>query len=308
MDFKFVSKSTKAKQPTYYQSFDKSLFRGKHDRSHYGNNMTLDQSYILPTISSVTGSPKNGNIDDVKTLLSFYKCTKDESWSGGKTSETIYEEDLFKKFNITGKINNSVSKQVSSYLHNDPIHKAKTIDVDDKEYNGVLTDDEKVKLKASGRIKVFDYHYNNPINALENLKINKSIHDNITSIVNDFSQSRNGGFSLAPINNRYLRKQKIKIRSLESDTPIAIKKLIEGEQPYNKGIVFKNKGSRTEFFGINTDIVGKYYSQHIDYPCSRSQASMVLYRDHTAQTCKIYLFGGMGITRFNDLWVFDICK
>jgi hypothetical protein len=93
-----------------------------------------------------------------------------------------------KKFNITGKLNATVTKKVANYLHDDSIHKMKNFD-ENIEYIDTLTDEEKMKIKFTRKIKIFDYHYNNPINALENLKINKSIYDNIITIVNDFSNT-----------------------------------------------------------------------------------------------------------------------
>jgi hypothetical protein len=281
--YKFISNSTKAKQPTYYQSFDKGV--RKQDKLQ---NMSFDQNFVLPPLQSKT------NIEDAKNLLTFYKFPNGQS---NKTNETIYQEDVFKKFQITGKINSHLSRRVTQYLHNDSLHKVKPIETEIEETP------EEENIKAEGKIKIFEYHYNNPLNVLENLKINKSIHDNIKYIVNDFTKNSFNKAGNSSMNRTH--KQKIKIRTLE-DTPILIKKLTEDIQ--HKNMLFKNKESRHEFLANNPDLVGKYFSQYIEYPCSRTQSSMVLYKDNNNQVCKIYLFAGLGIYKFSDLWVFDLSK
>jgi hypothetical protein len=304
-----------------YESFNKSIL---HKKNKSGHLFTIDEKkhthFKLPSLDvSNYNESSRASLTDVKTLLSFYKFKKDyEGRGSGGHDAYEHQDDVMKKFHITGKINSGLEKQVTKYLHDDYIHQKlgetplKNLPKKD------IPISERKKLKAIGKIKISDYHFNDPKNVLESLKINKSIHDNITHIFNEFRESKHqehqdnsvirnpyhGSVSSSALNHNYKRKIKVKPIMIESPT---VMKFVN-EVPQEKVKTFANRETRAEYFERNTDMLAKFTSQIVDYPRARSQATMIVYKDLQAQAHKILLFGGLGLYRFNDVWVYDLCK
>jgi hypothetical protein len=79
-------------------------------------------------------------LTDVKTLLSFYKFKKDYEGHGNGGHDAYDKDEVLKK--------NAFKKRHTNFRAE--------------------------KLKAIGKIKISNYHFNDPKNVLEGLKINKS--------------------------------------------------------------------------------------------------------------------------------------
>lgn len=170
-------------------------------------------------------------------------------------------------------------------------------------------------FKYTGGINVKDITYKNQIKSYKMMMINNQIEKKIwlNTTENQITKylSENTNSLTKSIKSQLMPKIKVintinmknKKRKIEKTNTIATESATIISQTQNQTLPEYENISRDKMFELYNIIPVKFNSRFIVTPSSRRQAKMVLYyRTELDQSKVIYMFGGVGQGKLNELW------